>query len=198
MCDLGKITGGITGWQRQEFRELALLDYITKLRFQGKLKDGVGGNTRSALIKSWQTVYKGFCPKDVHALLRWDTKDSLIPQEDDDTFVWQKIGTEAKTTKPAQKRKRENDDDHHDIDAEVPTLKNDVITSLKAPSKKKQKTKADMNDKVRGLEWTANTWSCAYDSVLTILSNVYFTNVHQWHLKAAPANAYLTRLTEFW
>ncbi|KAA1470357.1 hypothetical protein DENSPDRAFT_774350, partial [Dentipellis sp. KUC8613] len=187
MCDLGKVTGGITGWQRQEFRELALLDYITKLRFQGKLKDGVGGNTRSALIKSWKTIYKGFCPNDVHPLLKWDTENALIPQEDDDTFVWQKIGAQVKSAKAVQKRKRE-DDDHDSNEVKIATLKNDVITSVKAPPKKKQKTKADMNDKVRGLEWTASTWSCAYDSILTILSNVYFTNVRQWHHKAASAN----------
>ncbi len=29
MCDIDKITGGMSGYLRQEFRELAVLDYIT-------------------------------------------------------------------------------------------------------------------------------------------------------------------------
>ncbi|KAA1480111.1 hypothetical protein DENSPDRAFT_789969 [Dentipellis sp. KUC8613] len=193
MCDIGKITGGITGWQRQEFRELELLDYITKLRFNGELKEGVGGNTRASVINSFKKVYQDHCPSHVPDILKWSAEDSLIPQEDDDEFVWQRAGANHKSEKTTGKRKRMNEED-----TIIP--KNDIITDAKPPPKKKQRThhKSDLNDKVRGITWNADTWSCAYDSILTILSSIYFTNVHQWHQDAAPMNRYLSDLTEYW
>jgi hypothetical protein len=48
-----KITGGISGWLRQEFRELNVLDEITRLRYEYGLPDNIAGPLRnpwSALI----------------------------------------------------------------------------------------------------------------------------------------------------
>ncbi|KZV59028.1 hypothetical protein PENSPDRAFT_562581, partial [Peniophora sp. CONT] len=62
MCKHGIITGGLgsandskaggllSGYLKQEFRELEILNEITRLRWEGKLKPGVGGNTRSTLL----------------------------------------------------------------------------------------------------------------------------------------------------
>ena len=38
-----KITGGISGWLCQEFRELNVLDEVTCLKFEGKLPNGIFG-----------------------------------------------------------------------------------------------------------------------------------------------------------
>jgi hypothetical protein len=46
------ITCGASGYLRQEFRELELLDEITKLRYKGELPDCVQGNFRNPLIRS--------------------------------------------------------------------------------------------------------------------------------------------------
>jgi hypothetical protein len=46
-----KITGGVSGALRQEFRELELLDEITGLRYKGKLSASVVGEQRNILIK---------------------------------------------------------------------------------------------------------------------------------------------------
>ncbi|KAJ7114876.1 hypothetical protein C8R44DRAFT_563534, partial [Mycena epipterygia] len=45
-----KITEGISGYLRQEFRELEILDEITRLRFEGKLPSSVHGLYRRRLI----------------------------------------------------------------------------------------------------------------------------------------------------
>ena len=68
--DQSKFMGGVTGWLRQEFRELELLDEITKLKYEGKLPPKVQGATRVALIHSYQS-YKGtkYVPKIVHGAL---------------------------------------------------------------------------------------------------------------------------------
>ncbi|KAJ3917034.1 hypothetical protein F5877DRAFT_91440 [Lentinula edodes] len=47
------ITGGASGPLRKEFRELELLDEITRLRFEGKLDSSVMGSTRGTLIETF-------------------------------------------------------------------------------------------------------------------------------------------------
>ncbi|KAJ7939700.1 hypothetical protein B0H13DRAFT_1539107, partial [Mycena leptocephala] len=48
--DSKKITSGISGYLRQEFRELELLDEITKLRHEGNLPRTVSGIYRGQLL----------------------------------------------------------------------------------------------------------------------------------------------------
>ena len=48
------MTGGASGALRQEFRELELLDEITRLHYLGKLHKSVTGGTRNHLIKSFR------------------------------------------------------------------------------------------------------------------------------------------------
>ena len=56
--DTNKITGRASGSLRQEFRDLELLDDITKLRYMGKLHDSVQGDRRNALIHTFR-LHKG-------------------------------------------------------------------------------------------------------------------------------------------
>jgi len=48
------ITCGTSGYLRQEFHELELLDDITKLRYEGKLPDRIPGKFRNPLIRAYQ------------------------------------------------------------------------------------------------------------------------------------------------
>ena len=52
--DANIITRGCSGYLRQEFRELELLDDITRLMYEGKLPDFVIGSTRNDLITQFQ------------------------------------------------------------------------------------------------------------------------------------------------
>ncbi|KAF8585731.1 hypothetical protein K439DRAFT_1646524 [Ramaria rubella] len=62
-----KIMGGASGWLRQEFRELEILDEITKLRHEKKLPTNITGDRRNTTIREYQ-LWKGtsFVPKHVH------------------------------------------------------------------------------------------------------------------------------------
>ncbi|KAH9949757.1 hypothetical protein B0H21DRAFT_688035 [Amylocystis lapponica] len=81
-----KITSGISGYLRQEFRELELLDEVTRLRYAQRLQDSVQGVNRSALIHAFRT-WKGthYVPSTMHKAIRW-TKDQPFelkkPSED--------------------------------------------------------------------------------------------------------------------
>jgi len=51
-----KITCGASEYLRQEFRELELMDDITRLRFEDKLPSTVNGHLRNAIIRQYQTL----------------------------------------------------------------------------------------------------------------------------------------------
>ena len=61
------ITCGASGYLRQEFCELELLDEISKLRYEGKLPDHIQGNFRNPLIRAYQK-WKGtnYVPSPTH------------------------------------------------------------------------------------------------------------------------------------
>ncbi|KAJ7710833.1 hypothetical protein B0H17DRAFT_913503, partial [Mycena rosella] len=52
--DEKKITGGLNGYLRQEFRELELLDELTRLKFEDKLPRSVTGLYRGQLLSSYK------------------------------------------------------------------------------------------------------------------------------------------------
>ncbi|TFY56576.1 hypothetical protein EVG20_g8875, partial [Dentipellis fragilis] len=142
MCDISMITKGMSGYLRQEFRELEVLNYITKLRFEGKLKPGVGGNTRCSLIKSFQKVYKNYCPKDTPDPLKWNETDPILrAEEDNDDFIWRKAESNNTSQNKGVKQKRDKQSDS----TKALNLKNDIIPDIEPP-KKKQRREVNLND----------------------------------------------------
>jgi hypothetical protein len=63
---------------RQEFRELEILDEITKLRYEDKLPDHIQGNFGKPLIRAYKK-WKGtdYVPPLTHHALKWSVKDPL-------------------------------------------------------------------------------------------------------------------------
>ena len=80
--DPKQITGGCSGALRQEFRELELLDEITRLRYIGKLPLHVEGSTRNSVVTSFRE-WKGnqYVPSTVHSSIRWSTRNPWIESE---------------------------------------------------------------------------------------------------------------------
>src|SRR5882762_8811318 len=72
------ITCGASGYLRQEFCELELLDEITKLRYEGELTECIQGNFRNPLIRAYQK-WKGteYVPPLTHPALQWSVEDPL-------------------------------------------------------------------------------------------------------------------------
>src|SRR5882757_4696251 len=72
------ITCGASGYLRQEFHELELLDEITKLRYEGNLPGHIQGNFRNPLIRAYKK-WKGtdYVPPLTHPALQWSIKDPM-------------------------------------------------------------------------------------------------------------------------
>ena len=76
------ITGGCSGALRQEFRELELLDEITRQRYLGKLPAIVDGDTRNHVIaafREWRGEH--YIPQNVHPSIRWSKRSPWLESE---------------------------------------------------------------------------------------------------------------------
>lgn len=93
--DPKKITGKASGALRQEFRDLELLDEITKLHYLGKLPGSVNGDTRSALIHTYR-LHKGmtYVPQVIHPSIKWSKKDPML-EPIADNLPWKINPTES-------------------------------------------------------------------------------------------------------
>jgi hypothetical protein len=94
--DSTKITAGISGYLRQEFRELELLDEITKLRYEGILPASINGHRRNTLIRQYRS-WKGInhVPSTVHKSIVWSERIPFdLPSLSNDT-AWQLVRVAA-------------------------------------------------------------------------------------------------------
>ena len=164
--DSKKITGKASGALRQEFRDLELLDEITKLRYLSKLPGKVIGDRRNDLIQAYRD-YKGmtYVPDNVHESLRWSDSDPMldpITAADD----WNVIKAKNVGANCSVERKR-----GVKRQMEIST-NNDVCTKKKRKVYEDTSGVGESNTMMPvGFAWYEN--SCAYDSVLSILLAIW-------------------------
>ena len=196
--DSSKITGGTTGYQRQEFRELELLDLITKLKYEKILPSHIDGHRRNSLIIQFRQ-WKGLDPHpdNLHPALKWSSIDPFRMQSITTDTAWQLI-------KKGDKRRSE---DTKDIVKEpksrrkatehmfVPTkgsvsidsnIQQDQIRKLKHKVSSSCVENADKvkllseQDAPPGLLWDQTNWSCCYDSLFTCLHSIRLSKPRKW------------------
>ena len=118
--------------------------------------------------------------------------------DDDNDFVWKDLNPKrdsnensnavraADSANGSRGRKRKAPD------TKTPLTKLDIVP----PSKKARR---DPNiQTMRGLRWSARTQSCAYDSLLSILSNVYYLNAREWNKRMSGVGTLLEGLAGKW
>ena len=69
------ITGGCSGWLRQEFRDLELLDEITRLAYHSQLPPEINGHSRNTLIRQFH-LWNGLnhVPENLHLSIKWSAQ----------------------------------------------------------------------------------------------------------------------------
>ncbi|KIJ89550.1 hypothetical protein K443DRAFT_117838, partial [Laccaria amethystina LaAM-08-1] len=84
------------------FRELELLDDITKLRYDGQLPKSINGRLRNSVLRQYQQLKgKGYCPQNVMGPIRWS---ELYPMQTFQVMTdssW-KLITKSTTDKAAE------------------------------------------------------------------------------------------------
>ncbi|KAI0337017.1 hypothetical protein BDW22DRAFT_1410109 [Trametopsis cervina] len=208
------MTGGLSGYLRQEFRELEILDEITKLKFDRKLPAGVGGMTRNHLISSYRKQ-KGstYVPRTMPSSLKWSENDEYKLQDPFDAADWQILDKNKKKKSDKEDKSEQKPvvrKPKVDIRNFVPaqgTVKLDVVSHEQVDRfKKKQSTKKPrqiVNDVAvearkspKGFIWDENTYSCAFDSLFTILVNIMNNPVNDWTALTENGNTYLRKYSQ--
>ncbi|KAJ7882959.1 hypothetical protein B0H14DRAFT_2339749 [Mycena olivaceomarginata] len=196
------ITSGITGHLRQELRELEVLDEITKLRFEGKLPLSVTGIYRRRLLRSyyaWKTTLKD--PDYYHPTLKW--KPEMGPRVPDavnysdwvPSIPKDKKGKNAVVASIAISADPQSRAKKHRLDtnAAVPATKGQFQGPSKEPLRKQLKLSTGaISRSVRdmatlsqiapiGFIWDSVNYSCAYDTLFTVLLNIWKSDRTKWH-----------------
>src|SRR5882762_1081712 len=189
------ITCGASGYLRQEFRELELLDEITKLRYEGELPDHIQGKFRNPLIRAYQK-WKGteYVPPITHPALKWSVQDPLPLLSVVTDAPWQIID---------KKKKQEVEIETPKIQAGFVAAKDSVpVTSgkkrkleesenLSASTKKTKGAQMIISSNVSspsGLVWDGDNYSCAYDALFTILYEIWSTDTKTWKIRFREIN----------
>ena len=166
--DSKKITGKASGALRQEFREVELLDEVTKLYYHDILSNDVTGTTRSSLIGCYRKN-KGYAyvPKSIHPSLIWNPTDPFLEPnlEPVEWKIIKRTKTCLKNNITLKKRK-------------TPPCKEDD-----EPPKKKHTgalpTQKNTPPIPKQFTWKEN--SCAFDAYFSILYALWYTNKMKWN-----------------
>ena len=212
-----KITCGAPGYLRQEFRELELMDEITRLRFEDNLPHTINGHLRNALIRQYQT-FKGesYVPDVVPDTLKWTKSDPMNILKVQTDTQWQLIEKfkekAAKSYTPAsgtiaignsKSIKRKADQISSDTIISDDTQKNkqteekEKMVSVTIVSNKRPKTNLDIQnqDAPIGLIWDSYDHSCAYDAVFTILGDIWLYNPTTWTHEFGLMSSFASKLS---
>ena len=189
--DEQKVTGKASGALRQEFRELELLDEITKLHYNDVLPARVVGNTRHSLIESYREEKgQSYVPSSLHPSLVWNSADPFL-QATDENLDWQII---EKNKKPS-------------ILSPRPSAKNDKRTIKRKgddseedgrPAKKRCDVDLTLNEPPmvppvpEQFSWRDN--SCAYDAYFSVLYALWYTDRVRWSISLREINSELLGL----
>ena len=84
------ITGGCSGWLRQEFRDLGLLDEITRLQFISQLVPEIDGHCQNTIIRQFQ-IWKGlnYTPENLHPTIKWSAQQPYPLEAEVQDNSWQ-------------------------------------------------------------------------------------------------------------
>jgi hypothetical protein len=170
--DSRKITRGIHGSLRQEFRELEILNEITRLRYDGKLPLTVQGWNRREIIRAFR-VWKGdtFSIGDVHPALQSVQGEDSFGDHAVSTGRWQLVGSDV-TTKPKQ-----NESSPISYKKTQLSMKRKRMGGSKPAPRKKGKTADPIP---LGLKWDCVNYSCAYDALFTCMYNIWLDHGPKW------------------
>ena len=193
--DARKITGRASSALRQEFRELELLDEITKLQYESKLPPTICGERRNTLIHNYRS-HKGlnYVPSQTHPSIKWNKTDPMLDPIDDNV-KWHILN---KTSVKSSKIMAVNEKKVESINKFIPAKGSVSLKSVKRkfdenyemkvmPAKKNCKrvnnTEADQLTSIStmspaGVSWKQN--SCAYDSALTVLHGIWNNDKYKW------------------
>jgi len=181
-----KITHGISGWLHQEFRELNVLDEITRLRYVNCLPDGIAGPLRNPMVRAYYLWMEDDRDDDNwHSAIRYKSWEARIkPVEQDATWDSAMFEALRKFNKKDGDSLKRGPSDGDVLEKPHPAIK--IPRTEPVPE----------SFVARGLTWDSKDYSCAYDSLFTVLYNIWIDAPHLWSERFQNLSGSLTLLTE--
>jgi hypothetical protein len=186
------ITRGCSGYLRQEFREQELLNDITRHVYENTLSCKMDGYTRNHLIRQYQQLMGAqYVPHDTDLGIKWSANNPfhLLPIIKDSEWQlventksnrkkgkipMQYVPAKGTTTVTPQKLKRK-----HSLDT-----KDSIATKMQKTTETEPHIQFESEYEVQypplGTTWDGINWSCAYDSLIVILYDIWIKAPHTW------------------
>ena len=182
------------------------MDEISKLRYQKKLPEHIVGCRRNSIIRQYRE-WKGsnHVPAIVHSVIRWSDKDLFQIPEGTSDSAWMIVDRDCK-----------KNDTNMTVHPILTVAKGSVPVPITSSEKRKldpeqyeDVTNIGASKKLKlspdtlplnieshsGLIWDPVDWSCVYDSLFSILFNVWTTNPHKWNKVFKSLNIFSVILT---
>ena len=173
--DYTPFVDGISGYLRQEYRELDILDHITELKHMRNLPQTIYGDRRNDLIKKYRLHFgKSHMPVHTHKSLKWDSTTIWYDKSEDVPFQVDYKTKKSKRKQPDSRKSKERSGKRvklHNSESNTKKRKNDDISDPSHKRPKINNTLIHTQFKPIGFKWDSVNWSCSYDSILYILSN---------------------------
>ena len=178
------ITSGATGYLREEFCELEILDEITKMKYKDTFPAKVQGSVKNSLIQSFQKwKWTTYMPPSTHKALKWTARDPLPLLSAVTDAPWQMISKD--------KKNKVVKDDAKEAQASFVPAKGGIPVNIKCKlanegtpgTSKKQRTLRSHDTPAFSpakLLWHGDDYSCAYDALITVLYDTWTNNTDHW------------------
>ncbi|KAF8170492.1 hypothetical protein K438DRAFT_1535142, partial [Mycena galopus ATCC 62051] len=188
--DPSKITRGISGFLRQEFRELETLNEYTRLRYEGTAMPNVRGVSRRELLSAflkWRG--KPFDSPDMHPSLLFRGAEVFNRDSAMATGHWRLVGTDIPKPKKS---------------AAVANKSSPVCDTSSKESKRELADPDSMSHNKRkvavnspqGIYWDHQDYSCAYDALFTCLFNIWVDHGPKWTARFDVIGPYASLLAK--
>lgn len=200
--DESKITKGVSGYLRQEFREHEILDEISEQLYNGTLPSHINGNLRNSLIRQYQLL-KGakYVPNKTPFPLKWTQSDPMntLPVVTDTPWT---LITSRKTTNMAKPQTNTfvpaSGSIHLTVEhTNLKKRKIDVAMdedAIREPKKSKRISDVSCRMPI-GLMWDEEHYSCAYDAIFTIFCDIWISKPVQWNISFGSMSAHMMMLS---
>ena len=145
------------------------------------------------------------CPQHVHTSLKWNEVDPMTISEDDENFSWNRV-KEAKAysrDKNPTMSAADQSKIHQGLKRKQPNTESESSTNKPSdeirPVKCQRKGRSyNASTVVVGTIWNADTWTCAYDAIITSLSNIFFLNTKKWYETIPVLNPLFGEMVNQW
>ena len=163
-----KITKGLPGHLRQEFWELHLLNNITKEIYEGHLNKKFIGPLRNPMLYRYQTEMKKNYSNDLHRALK-PSDGELIFKERGQDGIWDlNVYRDLTNSNKREKGLKRKLSALHSIEKNSDFEKKPKINKLFPSIFQNLNIQSPI-----GLIWDENDYSCAYDSLFTVLYHIW-------------------------